>query len=503
MPIRGNHGKLAVEPGTVRPKVVPRHLLLRSLATMPRWLGKLTCLSLEFASAAMFIPTPVYSRISALEMQYVQRSRDEFVEGRVLPTLHPETWEEDGDEWCIVPPGASSTIHQDRDPALFTCHPALHLGKSKIHRRGIMTAEPIQKGTVLWHTHKISYVDAIQTCFVLANKTVKSSVLPRFIHRCGGLIHIPINTNVLYVVNHSCNPNCINASTTPGARSWFNAVMGQLPTEELEASGGVVACTSKPVCPYMDANSFIAARDIAAGEEITINYRTQISPLYPSEMRYLISEQKRCRCQASNCEGEIYPTEFLDSVDFLEGSSSLNNLDRLQDALKALEAKGYNDEVVMLSLLQDRSPLVSYMHNANEAIPYDEALIAQLEKKSNVIRFGNTELGAVALRVALSDKDNVSAGLSAIEAETADPDASTSPAATRVVGSKVTSVVERRTVPKEMIVAEIKTTLDKLLEMVPRPAPKPSPGKEKGHAASVEGESASHADVGSPMASTA
>lgn len=417
--------------------IVPTGLPHLTMRYMPRAgaLAPLWCFALRQSARYVGCRLPLYRRVSSLRMRLLRVERlraggagvaggaggavgSVSYVGRVLPaTVAAEptgyegyadpdarSWLEAGGAVRVTPVCGNASGEgnplQLREPALAGCVPSVVLGLSRIHGRGLFTTEPIAKGAPVFHLEGIAYVDGATALSLLESDVLIRRGVARYVLRCGGLLQYPDQAQPLHFANHSCAANVGCAAAHPHATSFLNkALLGRrLPPaaagRDADADPGAAAgpgggdpASAGPDAPFMDANTFIALRDIRAGEELTLNYRCRVAPFYPREFVGLSSRMDAaCRCRSAACEGQLFSEAFLEhGLAPAAGASELvfPGTGPGAAAREGLQG-GYDDEAVVLSMLADRGPLVRYMGNAYPGI--DPWHAARVQRENAAIR---------------------------------------------------------------------------------------------------------------------
>ncbi len=149
-------------------------------------------------------------------------------------------------------------VTQPRSPRLFTVR------RSAIHGRGVFAAAPIVKGARI--------IEYVGECISPAEADARyggdydpAAIVLLFIADKNTVIDAGVGGNSARFINHSCVPNC----------------------QSVQDAGRV----------------FIEAlRDIAPGEELTYDYRLELS----EQETALRQEHYRCRCGSAKCRGFLF-----------------------------------------------------------------------------------------------------------------------------------------------------------------------------------------------------
>jgi hypothetical protein len=422
--------------------------IIAGLPHMHPSVARTLCFALQStASLTIQCGAPLITRWSSYHMHYVENCSTGEVTGRVLPASHTQRWEEEGQELSLIPPGPSAqagSTHQ----VLTGCHPDVILSFSEIHGRGLRVTKPVPAGTPLIHFDQMYFVDPVQNMNFLGHHQIVQSGMPRYIQRCGGLTQFPLSPNALHLINHSCSPTLRCASTNPSATSWYNLVARPSLGKDSEAWKQAESLGTEQKRPlYLDANTFVSTRDLSVGEELTLDYKTQVSPMHRSEYIYVAPELRRCKCGASNCCGEIYPQEFLSQLDFV-------------DSVSQLDPQFYSDETIMLALLKDRGELFRYLVN-DHPVPVDPQLI--LFARKAVATNGSEAIVADAVKHA-SVRWSAS---EVVHQREESPSDATMPAPFISSKSFLSTAVTARRIRKRQLINEVKATYDSLRILLP------------------------------------
>lgn len=147
---------------------------------------------------------------------------------------------------------------QPRSPRLFTVR------RSAIHGRGVFAAAPIVEGTriIEYVGERISHAEADVR---YGGEYDPSAIVLLFIADKNTVIDAGVGGNSARFINHSCAPNC----------------------QSVREKGRV----------------FIEAlRDISPGEELTYDYRLELS----EQETALRQDQYHCRCGSAKCRGFLF-----------------------------------------------------------------------------------------------------------------------------------------------------------------------------------------------------
>lgn len=144
-------------------------------------------------------------------------------------------------------------------------HPTLYATTENIiHGKGLVTSAAIAAGDVIWR--RDPQMPTFQLEQILQWSEEEQERFFWFAFQCDAETFIYITEADGYIdgyMNHSCDPN-----------TW-----------------------------WLDDTTLVAARDIAAGEEVTYDYATtEIS----------IDYEMQCACGASNCRGKVTNLDYLD-----------------------------------------------------------------------------------------------------------------------------------------------------------------------------------------------
>lgn len=301
------------------------------------------------------------------------------------------------------PPPVTPTGAAEKAPSAPSVSSCLYLGSSPIHGRGIFTRVALPRGTRLplslsigisptqlsaprcivpGHTYLLLFSDTYEKLpdtlhythptgrllEVVMSRGAVHSMAPHL----GGEQNSPSQSFSHVMLNHSCEANvCSGLSSVfwPAALA-ADKITGEKTWEErIRGFDG-----------FGDPNAFFLSRDVAAGEELTIDYGCRIAPLYATgdaRHSFLFGKYSRllqknaktassaghssmpitlCRCRSPSCRRHLYqPPQPLRSTP--SGTSTKNDFDWATE----LFARGYDDECTILSLLPTPKPLFAYL----------------------------------------------------------------------------------------------------------------------------------------------
>ncbi|KAI5688906.1 hypothetical protein MNV84_01577 [Leishmania braziliensis] len=309
----------------------------------------------------------------------------------------------------------------------------LYIGNSPIHSRGLFTARALPRGTRIIAEPRRSLLLAPHFATLLADTHEKLPDTWHYTQPTGCIVELVTQAQPHHLMNHSCAANVCSglshtfweAATIAGkwqqqrlSRSSSTAGGGNERTEvpHSNAKGGGIrsdtenrSSLSSPSSfvtqshsadwrerltlwsHFADANSFFVTRDIAAGEELTLDYSTRMAPLYAGELARALQSRSwlLCRCGQPFCRHYVYrPTpeviSFLRALhtgrcgqersaqppgqqsaprmpDCAAPPSTMDVCDPLHVMAKLLEL-GFDDELVLLSYAASSADVVAYLY---------------------------------------------------------------------------------------------------------------------------------------------
>lgn len=239
---------------------------------------------------------------------------------------------EEGVRGVSVPAAAAAAVG---DAPLLQAHalPCLYIGQSRIHSRGLFTRVALRKGTrILAEPHR-SLLLGPHFLTLLADTHEKLPDTWHYTQPTGSVVELVTQAQPHHLMNHSCNANvCSGLSRVfwPAAMLTAQRTPDPRRQQQQRQQSGQEERTPVPVdvherltqwsC-FADANSFFVTRDVAAGEELTLDYSTRMAPLFAGETRHGVRAQGwlLCRCGQPCCRHYVYRTSpeaatFLQSL---------------------------------------------------------------------------------------------------------------------------------------------------------------------------------------------
>ncbi|CAG9570433.1 conserved hypothetical protein [Leishmania major strain Friedlin] len=309
----------------------------------------------------------------------------------------------------------------------------LYIGASPIHSRGLFAARALPRGTRIIAESRRSLLLAPHFVTLLADTHEKLPDTWHYTQPTGCVVELVTQAQPHHLMNHSCAPNVCSglshtfweAATIAGKwqeqqqRSRRSGSTHRAASQRTEASHVNVreegscsdgtAWTSSSSClaaaahsagcgerltrwPYFaDANSFFLTRDVAAGEELTLDYSTRMAPLYAGDSARALQSRSwlLCRCGQPCCRHYVYRPKPEVSV-FLRAlctgsyghergtqpsgqhnvplmpdraalSCPMDARDPVHVMAKLLEL-GFDDELVLLSYAASSADVVAYLY---------------------------------------------------------------------------------------------------------------------------------------------
>ncbi|GET86764.1 hypothetical protein, conserved [Leishmania tarentolae] len=227
----------------------------------------------------------------------------------------------------------------------------LYIGVSPIHSRGLFTARALPRGTRIIAESRRTLLLAPHFVTLLADTHEKLPDTWHYTQPTGCVVELVTQAQPHHLMNHSCAPNvCSGLSRTfwEAARiagAWQQYQQQKRPLRSHATDGDASECTeafhgivreeaigiddascssvsslSAQACtagygerltrwPYFaDANSFFLTRDVAAGEELTLDYSTRMASLYAGESARALQSHSwlLCRCGQPCCRHYVY-----------------------------------------------------------------------------------------------------------------------------------------------------------------------------------------------------
>eukprot|EP00796_Vickermania_ingenoplastis_P012130 gene12130-8351_t len=306
---------------------------------------------------------------------------------------------------------------------------ALYVGCSRIHGRGLFTAVPLPCGTPLPLGRSVAARNASSSSSCAADADVVGSAsrffVPAHTHlmllsdtydRLPDTLHysLPIGKVLELITSNGQSPeeaaltgarvggasrDCRRTSSSSGSLSpcWLNhscsanVCSGLSPVFWAAAlqADAITGTTTwgrrlRTFHRFADANQFFVTRDVAAHEELTLDYGCRVAPLYavpPARLSLLafagmFSRKQRsggagrrrnrgpvalCRCGAVGCRRRLFEPPAPAPSLSLPTAARKEKGARVFDAAVELLARGYDEELAILSLLPSAEPLVAYL----------------------------------------------------------------------------------------------------------------------------------------------
>ncbi|CUG91551.1 ornithine decarboxylase, putative [Bodo saltans] len=169
---------------------------------------------------------------------------------------------------AAVAQASSSSTATSSLGILSECLPCVYIGRSAIHDRGVFTRTFLKKGTRIITVPEISFMDGVQFLFGCSDT---HSRLPGTLHYTlptGRFREFIQGAHAHHFMNHSCASNvCTGLS-----RQWWWPLHPNSTTGGGSGMVDVMEERMRTFDHFDDPNSFFAARDIEAGEELTLDY---------------------------------------------------------------------------------------------------------------------------------------------------------------------------------------------------------------------------------------
>jgi hypothetical protein len=156
---------------------------------------------------------------------------------------------------------------------LADCHPALYIGRSGIHGRGVFTREPLAKGTRILTIPQMNFMDGVQYLLCLADTHQRIPGTLHYTLPTGRIRELVLRVDAHHLMNHGCSPN---VCTGLSRRWWWldNTAAVEASTE-LATQATMVQVLEERMRSFDhfdDPNSFFVSRDVKEGEELTLDY---------------------------------------------------------------------------------------------------------------------------------------------------------------------------------------------------------------------------------------
>lgn len=271
---------------------------------------------------------------------------------------------------------------------------ALYVGESPIHGRGVFTGTPLPCGTRLplsWCTEAHQPLEQWllpgPAHLLLFSDTYEQ--LPEtlhYSHPSGKLMSVmmshgetatapPVDPTAAVegpsrgsyshaLLNHSCAPNVCRGLSRA---FWAPALAADRYRPSSAHKNGSPSWRTKihSFVGFEDPNAFFLTRDVAAHEELTIDYGGRTAPLYAARRTSLSAEWSPlagsitvCRCGAKEvCRHRLYKPANVSLANITPQPEQHRNF----IAASKLLAEGYDDECALLSLLPSPTPMLQYL----------------------------------------------------------------------------------------------------------------------------------------------
>ncbi|CBZ24618.1 conserved hypothetical protein [Leishmania mexicana MHOM/GT/2001/U1103] len=306
---------------------------------------------------------------------------------------------------------SSSLLFSHDAPLRENALDCLYIGASPIHSRGLFTACALPRGTRIIAESRRSLLLASHFVTLLADTHEKLPDTWHYTQPTGCVVELVTQAQPHHLMNHSCAPNVCSglshtfweaatiadkwqrqhhqqqcsrrSSSTHGAASeraeashgnvreegirsdattWISSSSSFLAAEAHSAGCGE-RMTRWPY--FADANSFFLTRDVAAGEELTLDYSTRMAPLYAGESARALQSRSwlLCRCGQPCCRHYVYRPKPEISVFLrtLRTGQCGQERDTAHIMAKLLEL-GFDDELVLLSYAASSADVVAYLY---------------------------------------------------------------------------------------------------------------------------------------------
>jgi hypothetical protein len=244
---------------------------------------------------------------------------------------------------------ATATVAQG---LLMHCHPAVELGRSPIHGRGLVAAARIPAGTRVVTAPVVHFIDAVGFAKLMTDAYKKLPDAAVYSPWGGVLSEVVLRGMAHHLVNHSCSPNMRGGLS----RALWAQHAAAYPLHDVADSD--------------DPNSLFTTRDVDVGEELTVDYSLRSAGLRGAA--YGLSPM--CRCGSSNCRGYLRtpPKPAAQLLKNLAAGGSAS--------VKDVLAAGYDDELAIIGLQTDPKLLQWYLRGGTDA-----AVTSQVLRKGRVI----------------------------------------------------------------------------------------------------------------------
>lgn len=304
---------------------------------------------------------------------YVKGGVTLFTRRRVGPPIKPEA-AGGRSEMAAAGPATFSAPPQ---PAPTTSDGLLHahaldclyIGQSPIHSRGLFTSKALPRGTRVISAPRRSLLLAPDFLKLLADTHEKLPDTWYYTQPTGSVVELVTQAQPHHLLNHSCQPN-VCSGLSPclwAAAALADGVPRQHATRTPQASW-TERLTRWP--HFADANSFFVTRDVAAGEELTLDYSTRMAPMYAGERARAWQARNwlTCRCGQPGCRYYVYRPS-ADVADYVRALRSARLAATQQrraheplQVIAELMALGFDDELVLLSYGGRCADVVAYVH---------------------------------------------------------------------------------------------------------------------------------------------
>lgn len=234
----------------------------------------------------------------------------------------------------------------------------VYIGRSPIHSRGLFTAADLPKGTrIIAEPHR-SLLLAPDFIRLLADTHEKLPDTWYYTQPSGPVIELTTQAQPHHLFNHSCQANVVAGLS----HAFWGAAF---------ASGSDAVIDRLQNWPqFGDANSFFLARDVEAGEELTVDYSTRMAPIYSAEQLLPTQALIRCRCGAVACRHYVYQqnSAIKTYLHYLKHSNRSGKTGAKKSSFQVasdLLRLGFDDELVILAHLPSSADIMGYLHRQN------------------------------------------------------------------------------------------------------------------------------------------
>lgn len=244
----------------------------------------------------------------------------------------------------------------------------IYVGRSAIHGRGLFTSKALPRGTRVIAEPQRAFLDAVGFLRLLADTKERLPDTWHYTHPTGTLRELVTQAQPHHFLNHSCDANVCSGlsplfwSAVPadGGASHSNS-SGDMPCNVCDAE---LRERFRNWEHFSDPNSFFLTRDVAAGEELTLNYSRRIDRLYNGDSLSSSNSVSHCGLQACHC-GQPACRHFIYTPEKELLLANQREAEPPWERLHRLLQCGFDDETVLLSLAfpSSREPVVRYLNN--------------------------------------------------------------------------------------------------------------------------------------------